>query len=140
MQAAWAQIEALYEHHPEFMDTEKVVHLIVGGLTLKAWTARETYLGSRGMRDGQSPPAFITTPQSRHVMFLSRNNDEGAGRVVNEESDFVDLSGFDASTMANFDIDPMFSGSSVVGLGGSLGMWKEIKRNFSSSNSRSIDG
>jgi hypothetical protein len=110
MQAAWAQIEELYEHHPEFMDTDKVVHLIVGGLTLKAWTTRETYLGSSGMRDGQPPPAFITTLQSRHVVFLSRNNDEGTERFVNKESDFVDLSGFDASTMANFDIDPMFSG------------------------------
>jgi hypothetical protein len=110
MQAAWTQIEELYEHHPEFMDTDKVVHLIVGGLTLKAWTARETYLESRGMRDGQPPPAFITTLQSSHVDFLSRNNDEETGRVVNEESDFVELSGFDASTIADFDNDPMFSG------------------------------
>jgi hypothetical protein len=69
MQAAWTQIEELYEHHPEFMDTDKVVHLIVGGLTLKAWTARETCSGSRGMRDGQSPPDFITTLQSRYVVF-----------------------------------------------------------------------
>ncbi|CAK7228508.1 hypothetical protein SBRCBS47491_006927 [Sporothrix bragantina] len=47
VQAAWQQIEALHEHHPEFsaFDADKPEYLVVGELTLKAWAARESIFG-----------------------------------------------------------------------------------------------
>lgn len=39
--AAWAQIDELYDNHPEFViEWRKPLHVAVGGLCLKAWDAR----------------------------------------------------------------------------------------------------
>ncbi|CAK7228799.1 hypothetical protein SEUCBS140593_007033 [Sporothrix eucalyptigena] len=97
VQAAWHQIEKLHTHHPEFsaFDVDKPECLVIGDLTLKAWTVREavfnatvgqsassggkgndssggrgTGVGSGGARTGeersQSVPPLIANLQARH--------------------------------------------------------------------------
>ncbi|KAH8667000.1 fungal-specific transcription factor domain-containing protein [Xylariales sp. PMI_506] len=87
-EAAWAQIEQLYQHHPEFAapGTRVPEHLIVGDLTLKAWTARELALQER-RGEGRHPalqyeqklavPPFIEAlrVQSRNATRMSHGAD-----------------------------------------------------------------
>lgn len=68
MEAAWRQIEELFDHHPEYLESEKVIHLIICGLTLKAWAAREAALKAKGLILGpQQVPPLIVALQARNV-------------------------------------------------------------------------
>ena len=124
MQEAWTQIEELHEHHPEYINTDKVIHLIVGGLTLKAWAAREAVLESRGVYKQRTPP-LIAALQARQAAFLSRHNNDTSRTGIprpsgaNEEMNFVDLNGFDTITAANLElVDPTFAGIDWSSWGG----------------------
>ncbi|CAK7232839.1 hypothetical protein SCUCBS95973_008393 [Sporothrix curviconia] len=74
IQAAWKQIEELHAHHPEFsaFDAEKPEYLVIGELTLKAWSAREAALSAGqqapgGSRQGQGQGQEQPQPQSQQI-------------------------------------------------------------------------
>jgi hypothetical protein len=110
MHAAWAQIEELYEHHSEFIHTNKVLHLVIGGLTLKAWAARQTALAAAGRgvnrHEGSAPPPLILALQEQQAVHFSRNANLGnteAANMAHEEINFADAACFDSRTNSNFD-------------------------------------
>lgn len=110
MHAAWAQIEELYEHHPEFIHTNKVLHLVIGGLTLKAWAARQTALAAAGRgvnrHEGSAPSPLILALQEQQAVHFSRNVNFGnaeAANMAHEEINFADAACFDSLTNSNFE-------------------------------------
>lgn len=77
VQTAWKQVEELHTHHPEFsaFDAEKPEYLLVGELTLKAWSAREAVFGvgsgaggggSQGQQQAKPIPQLILDLQAKH--------------------------------------------------------------------------
>lgn len=61
---SWRQLEEFNGHHPEYAETRKVMHVIVGDLTLKAWAAREVAAQARGMPLLHVPP-FVQRLRAR---------------------------------------------------------------------------
>lgn len=106
MRAAWAQIEELHEHHPEYREDDKVIHLVVGGLTIRAWATRQAAHESRGIPQ-QPMPAIVAALQSRQAAFKSRHNIAGAVgiRGANDEINFADINGFDPFELTDVTFD-----------------------------------
>lgn len=115
MEAAWEQIEELYDHHPEYLEYDKDIYLILRGLTLKAWSAREGVLKAKGLpvlSQGQTP-AFVTAIKAKDC----RNGDlslPGSLRGIPPHGGTIDpvsvASGLDAISSADIELlDPLFA-------------------------------
>jgi hypothetical protein len=106
MHAAWTQIMELHEHHPDYQEDDKVIHLIIRGLTLRAWAAQEAAVMERGLPKPRTP-SMITLLQARQAAFLTRqeNSRAAALRVPNNEFNFADLNGFDQFDLADMTFD-----------------------------------
>lgn len=119
MPGAWIQIEELYRNHPEYMNTDKGIFLIVSGLTLKAWSSQEIVLQARGLAKHSIPAVIIELQTKRAALMSSRGGAGNEGgdanntRFANGGIDFssmdianqgftsVDMSGFDTIYFAN---------------------------------------
>jgi hypothetical protein len=71
MQSAWSQIEELYEHHYEYIESDTDIHLLIGELTLQAWAARENFLKSAAgsamnAKWSSTLPPMIPVLQQKH--------------------------------------------------------------------------
>jgi hypothetical protein len=55
---AWRVIESTYQNNPDIISTKKPIHVAVGNLCLKAWTAREAAIMHEG-RNVAPEPEFI---------------------------------------------------------------------------------
>lgn len=103
MFAAWQQILELHEHHPEFQEDDKVLHLTICGMTLKAWAAHVAGVASDGMPKPQTP-AILQALQARHTDYMSRSNptrNNGVPATMNDEIDFGALDGIDIFDLAD---------------------------------------
>ncbi|KAK4940579.1 hypothetical protein LTR10_019338 [Elasticomyces elasticus] len=97
MFAAWHHILELHEHHPEFREDDKVLHLIICGLTLKAWAAHVAGTAAEGMPKPQIP-VVLQALQARHTAYMSRSNvtrNNGIATTLTEDIDFGALDGID---------------------------------------------
>jgi Fungal specific transcription factor domain len=77
MQTAWAQIEELYEHHQEYMESDTDIHMIIRGLTLQAWSVREAYIKSNNSNKDRPPPplpSIIPLLQERQREVMSHKH------------------------------------------------------------------
>lgn len=113
METAWTQMEELHEHHPEWREEDRIMHFIVGGLTLKAWAAREIAWEAKGMGRPR-PPAFITALQTRHAV-LSSNQTEPlrslTTRFVDQDHvNFADTGAYNTINPTQFEFSDPFAG------------------------------
>lgn len=67
MQSAWSQIEELYEHHYEYIESDTDIHLLIGELTLQAWAVRENFLKTVA-ESGMNAKWSSTLPQMVPVL------------------------------------------------------------------------
>ncbi|KIV84431.1 hypothetical protein PV11_00211 [Exophiala sideris] len=103
MFAAWHHILELHEHHPEFREDDKVLHLIICGLTLKAWAAHVAGTAAEGMPKPQMPPV-LQGLQARHTAYVSRSSatrNNGMATTLTEDIDFGALEGIDIFDLAD---------------------------------------
>ena len=110
MLAAWEQIVELLEHHPDWREDDKVLHLITSVLTLKAWAAHIAALESKGLPKPQAPPVIQSLQARQNAYMLRHNaakNNVGASTAVNDEIDlnFTDLNEYDNFDHGNFPYD-----------------------------------
>ena len=81
---AWRLVDSTYEHNPDMIsNTKKAVHVAVGNLCLKAYSAREAALQSQG---APVPPAPDYILQLRQQRELARAKKRARG-ARNKESD-----------------------------------------------------
>jgi hypothetical protein len=109
MQSAWKQIEELYEHHPEYIESEKILHLIINGLTLKAWSAREAVLKEKRLMHGaQPPPPFILALQTKNT-HRPKHGGHVTGMVTDHgDMGLSDLGGLGGIIPGGFDLVDSF--------------------------------
>lgn len=96
MQSAWNQIEELYEHHPEYIESEKILHLIINGLTLKAWSAREVV--------AHPPPPFILALQAKNTHRPKHRGDVGGMVTDHGEMVYSEMGGLGGIIPGEFDL------------------------------------
>jgi Fungal specific transcription factor domain len=108
MQAAWRQIEELYEHHPEYLESERVLHLIISGLTLKAWAAREAALTAQGILDPQPPPIIIALQAGNVHRSMQALTGATGSDCVQANMSLSDINGLDAITSSDLDLVDTF--------------------------------
>ena len=109
MQSAWNQIEELYEHHSEYIDSENVLHLIINGLTLKAWSAREVVLKEkRAVQSTQPAPPFILALQAKNYHRAKHGAHVGSMFTDHPDMGFPDMGGLGGIIPGRFDLADSF--------------------------------
>jgi hypothetical protein len=109
MQSAWNQIEELYEHHPEYIESEKILHLIINGLTLKAWSAREAVLKEKRLMQGtQPPPSFIQALQAKNAHRPKHGGHNSNMMSNHSDMGFSDIGGLGGIIPGGFDLVDSF--------------------------------
>ncbi|CRG83371.1 hypothetical protein PISL3812_00722 [Talaromyces islandicus] len=114
MEGAWAQIEELYDNHPEYLKHDKDIYHILRGLTLKAWSAREDVLKAKGLTvlSHVHTPVLVTAIKAKEYKRPehSSGNDGGIpphGGTIDHTSV---TSGLDAISSVDIELlDPLFA-------------------------------
>ena len=115
LDAAWNKIADVYSNHQEILEAKGALHLAVGRVTLKAWTANPP-------SNSTSEPAFITTLRSQRRTKVAKrpekigdmtSNDRAAEAVSSLDSSpssdayalYGSLDGMDLNLGSNFNLD-----------------------------------
>lgn len=115
MEAAWEQIEELYDHHPEYLEHNKDIYQILRGLTLKAWSARESVLKAKRLTvlSQVHTPVFVTAIKARdseHGEPPSLSSNRGIPPHEGALDPASVTSGLEAISSADIELlDPLFA-------------------------------
>jgi hypothetical protein len=114
MEAAWVQIEELYDHHPEYLEHDKDIYRILRGLTLKAWSSRESFLKAKGFAvlSQVQTPAFVSAIKEKE--YKHRESPSLGNTGITPHGGIVDpasvTSELDAISSVDIELlDPLFA-------------------------------